>query len=158
VQRLSASGLDYQSVKIDELPLSFSDRSFDFICSYETVEHVCDYKIMIAELRRVLTDDGILIVTCPNRSWEWVHWLTVVININHSEGPHRFLKRGELLDCFRKQGLKVLRENTTILLPFNCSLSVKINWWLEKYLPERIKRYLALRRTFVLQGSNLAQT
>jgi len=150
-RRLMNSGLDFQSLKIDRFPLVFADGCFNFICSYETVEHVCDYGDMISELTRVLTNEGIMIVTCPNRSWEWVHCLSVVININHSEGPHRFLKRKELLDCFRQNGLKVLEENTTILLPFNHPWSFAVNNFLERNLSERIKRYLALRRTFILK-------
>ncbi|NMB64390.1 MAG: hypothetical protein GYA16_05910, partial [Spirochaetes bacterium] len=92
-----------------------------------------------------------MILTCPNRLWEWVHWLTAAININHSEGPHRFLKRKELLKCIKRNDMKILEENSTIILPFNNKVSIAIDRFLEKYLPEYIKRHIALRRTFVLR-------
>ena len=97
-----------------------------------------------------MSKDGIMILTCPNRMWEWVHWLSAAININHSEGPHRFLKRGELIQCIKKNRMKILEENSTIILPFNNKLSIAINTFLENYLPEFIKRMIALRRTFIL--------
>lgn len=150
-KRLSKSSLNYRSLKVLNFPLPFPDKTFDFICSYETIEHVPDYKMFIQELKRALTDDGIMILTCPNRSWEWVHWLTVIININHSEGPHRFLPRKNILKCLDDNHLDVLRENTTILLPFNNKYSVLLDKFLEKLLPEAIKRYLALRRTFIVR-------
>ena len=114
-----------------------------------------DYRIFFDELVRVLSSDGILILTCPNRAWEWVHWLTAAININHSEGPHRFLKRSELIGCIRKNNMRILEENSTIILPFNNKLSIVIDRWLERYLPKFLKSMLALRRTFVLsKGEN----
>lgn len=93
-RRLKGTGLRYRSIKVLDLPLKFRDGEFDLVCSYETIEHVYAYRPFFNELVRVLSPDGLLILTCPNRLWEWVHWLSVMININHSEGPHRFLKGG----------------------------------------------------------------
>jgi ubiquinone/menaquinone biosynthesis C-methylase UbiE len=150
-RRLQDSGLDYKSLKVLDFPLPFENEHFDFISCYETVEHVHNYNTLIHELTRVIKKDNIMIVTCPNRSWEWVHWLTAAININHSEGPHRFIARKKLLQSFRNNNLTILEENTTIILPFNNKLSIKMDKFLEKNLPEWIKRYIALRRTFVLR-------
>ncbi|MBF0595674.1 MAG: class I SAM-dependent methyltransferase [Candidatus Omnitrophica bacterium] len=150
-RRLKGSGLSYTPVKISALPLGFPDKTFDLVCSYETVEHIFEYGNFIEELSRVMTDEGTMIITCPNVAWEWVHWLTAAININHSEGPHRFLHRGDLLRCFKKNGLKIMAENTTIFLPFNNPLSIAVDQWLERTLPEIVKRSLGLRRTFVLK-------
>ena len=149
-RRLRESGLDYSVVKILDFPLPLEDEQFDLVCSYETIEHIYDYRTFFDELVRVLSRDGILILTCPNRAWEWVHWLSAAININHSEGPHRFLKRRELLSCIKKSTMKILEENSTIILPFNNKLSISIDRFLERYLPRSLKSMLALRRTFVL--------
>ena len=59
-------------------------------------------------IERVLSKDGIFILTCPNRVWEIVHWICAAININHSEGPHRFLKRSELTAGFKKSNLHLM--------------------------------------------------
>lgn len=150
-KRLANTGLNYQSVKVSNFPLPFKNESFRLVCSYETIEHVCNYKVFIKELSRVTTLAGVIIITCPNRAWEWVHWLTVVLNINHSEGPHRFLKRKHILKCLREIELEILHENSTIILPFNNKFSILLDKFLERFLPEIIKRYIALRRTFVVR-------
>ena len=149
-ERLSKTGLDYDLLKIAELPLPFASESFAFVCSYETVEHVYNYGEFIAELVRVLTPDGILIVTCPNVAWEWVHWTTAIININHSEGPHRFLRRRAPLRSFAENDLEVLEENSTVVLPFNNRASIRLDNLLEAKLSPRVLSVLALRRTFIL--------
>lgn len=149
-KRLKGTGLKYKIVKVLNFPLPFKDGQFDLVCSYETIEHIYDYNTFFDELARIMSQDGIMILTCPNRLWEWVHWLSAAININHSEGPHRFLKRKELLKCFKRNKMRILEENSTIILPFNNKISIAADKFLEKYLPEFIKRFIALRRTFVL--------
>lgn len=150
-KRLRESNLKHEIIKISNFPLPFEDRSFNLICAYETVEHISDYSFFIKELSRTMTDDGIMIITCPNKAWNWVHSLTAIIGINHSEGPHRFLRRGELLNCFKTNHLALLEENSTIIFPFNHPFSIKIDSILEKYLPTFIKQCVALRRTFILK-------
>jgi ubiquinone/menaquinone biosynthesis C-methylase UbiE len=150
-QRLRTTGLDYELRKVTEFPLPFPDCAFDLVCSYETVEHVYDYREFIAELTRVLRCDGIMILTCPNVSWEWVHWVSAIANINHSEGPHRFLRRRRLLECFDDQQLEILAENSTIVLPFNRRTSIEIDRFLESRLSRGWLSALALRRTFILR-------
>jgi hypothetical protein len=102
-------------------------------------------------LSRLVTKDGIIILTCPAVSWEWVHWLSAIININHSEGPHRFLKSSQLSQSFKNANLKILSENNTILLPFNNKVSIAFDSLLEKYMPTFLKSTFMLRRTYILQ-------
>lgn len=57
-------GLDFQSADVTRLP--FEDESFDLVVSFETIEHVKDPEAMLAELRRVLTPSGLLVISTPN--------------------------------------------------------------------------------------------
>jgi SAM-dependent methyltransferase len=57
-------GLDYREADVAELP--FPDASFDLVVSFETIEHVADADRALAEFRRVLSEDGILVVSTPN--------------------------------------------------------------------------------------------
>ena len=150
-RRLKDSGLNYTVNKVTDFPLPFDNGQFNFVCSYETLEHVYPYDQFIGELARVLSDDGVMILTCPTVAWEWVHWLSAVININHSEGPHCFRRRCNIVRSFDKYGLDIIEENTTIFLPFNKKMSIAIDQWLEKYLPRFIKQCFGLRRTFILK-------
>lgn len=43
------------------------DASFDVVVSFETIEHLTEQQEMLAELRRVLKPDGVLIMSSPNR-------------------------------------------------------------------------------------------
>ena len=149
--RLKDAEIDIDYVKISNFPLPFKNESFDFICTYETIEHIHGYDFFFNELCRVAKKKSIIILTCPNILWEWVHWLCAIININHSEGPHRFLRRKSLIELFNKNNVQILEENSTIVLPFNNKVSIKINEILEKYLPNKILSLLALRRTFVIR-------
>jgi ubiquinone/menaquinone biosynthesis C-methylase UbiE len=46
--------------------LPFEDDSFDVVISFETIEHVEEPEKALAELRRVLRPDGVLVISSPN--------------------------------------------------------------------------------------------
>jgi len=150
-ERLKATEYNYRLVKIDDYALPFEDGAFDLVASYETIEHIGHRQPFMQELSRVLDPAGIMILTCPNLLWEPVHWLAAITQVHHSEGPHNFLSRRELLALFSEHGLSIVRENTTIVLPFNHGPLRRLNEWLERRLPRFVLRAVALRRTFVLR-------
>jgi GT2 family glycosyltransferase/SAM-dependent methyltransferase/glycosyltransferase involved in cell wall biosynthesis len=47
--------------------LDFDEASFDVVVSFETIEHLAEQTQMLAEIRRVLRADGLLIISSPNR-------------------------------------------------------------------------------------------
>ncbi len=51
----------------DCLRLSFHDDAFDVLVSFETIEHVPSYEVFLVEARRVLSPDGLLIISTPNK-------------------------------------------------------------------------------------------
>ena len=57
-------GHDFQVADLAKLP--FEDDSFDLVVCFETIEHVADARRVVAELRRVLVDDGMLVISTPN--------------------------------------------------------------------------------------------
>lgn len=46
---------------------NFADASFDVVVSFETIEHLVEQAQMVAEIRRVLRTDGVLVISSPNR-------------------------------------------------------------------------------------------
>ena len=58
-----ATGLDYQCSVTDMTPVA--DAAFDTALCSEVLEHVAEPDAAVAELSRILTDDGRLIVTVP---------------------------------------------------------------------------------------------
>ena len=149
--RLSGAGVDFEAHVLTDFPLPFADDTFDLVLSYETIEHIWERAIFMHELTRVLKPGQWMILTCPNLLWEPAHWVSAILNIHHSEGPHRFLRRGTLLGLFRACSLEIVRENSTVILPFSAATSVSIDQLLERALPHSIKRTIALRRSYLLR-------
>ena len=46
---------------------SFPNAYFDLVVSFETIEHLTEQEEMLAEIRRVLKPEGILLISSPNR-------------------------------------------------------------------------------------------
>jgi SAM-dependent methyltransferase len=59
------TNLQFVIASCERLP--FSDASFDFAISFETIEHIEKQKEFISELTRVLRPDGVLILSSPNK-------------------------------------------------------------------------------------------
>ena len=47
--------------------LPFADGAFDLITAFEVVEHLTDWRALLAEARRVLHRDGIFLISTPNK-------------------------------------------------------------------------------------------
>lgn len=63
-------GLKVEELDIDRSVIPFPDEYFDVIFCGELIEHVYDTDHLLTELRRVLSNKGVLILTTPNlASW-----------------------------------------------------------------------------------------
>ncbi|MFZ5801247.1 MAG: methyltransferase domain-containing protein [Candidatus Omnitrophota bacterium] len=149
LSRLKKEGIEVEGVRIENLPLPFTSGRFDAILCFETVEHMPQPEIFIKELGRVIKTGGELILTTPNVLWEPLHSLAAVLNLHHSEGPHRFLSRKKLRRYLADAGFAIKTEATTVLLPFNNRFSIEVNDWLEKQFWNSLLPLLGLRRIFI---------
>ena len=77
--------------------------------------------------------------------------IAAVFNINHSEGPHTFLKKKLIDEVIAFHNLTVLNYNTTIFLPFNNNISIKLDKIIDKITPGIIKEKLFLRHSYILK-------
>ena len=53
-------------VLADARHLPFRDDAFDFIVSFETIEHMGDFARFLVELKRVLNNDRLIMISSPN--------------------------------------------------------------------------------------------
>lgn len=60
------SNLDFQVGSVLEIPAE--SESFDLVVSFETIEHIEDHQRMISEIKRVLKQNGVLIISTPEKS------------------------------------------------------------------------------------------
>jgi ubiquinone/menaquinone biosynthesis C-methylase UbiE len=75
---ISAEAIDYARERFSKdtkasfvcanaIRLPFGDDAFDVVVSFETVEHIKQYRKFLAECRRVLKENGLLVCSTPNR-------------------------------------------------------------------------------------------
>ena len=64
-QRYAKDNLRFEAGSVTALRLA--DASVDVVVSFETIEHLSPQREMLAEFRRVLAPDGILVISSPNR-------------------------------------------------------------------------------------------
>jgi SAM-dependent methyltransferase len=57
--------LRYEQADATELP--FADRAFDLVVSFETLEHLAAQERLLKGFARVLTDDGVLVISSPDK-------------------------------------------------------------------------------------------
>ena len=48
--------------------IPLEDASVDVVVSFETIEHLAEHEEMLAEIRRVLRQDGVLLISSPNKA------------------------------------------------------------------------------------------
>ena len=58
-------GVDARAASAENLP--FGDKSFETVISFETIEHLENPSRLADECRRLLTDDGTLVISTPNK-------------------------------------------------------------------------------------------
>jgi SAM-dependent methyltransferase len=61
----SRENIEFLSASAERLP--FPDSSFDLIIAFEVIEHLEDWKALLAEARRLLSPTGQFIVSTPNK-------------------------------------------------------------------------------------------
>ncbi len=147
--RLKAGGFDeFEWVQIHEGKLPFEDASFDTVLCFETVEHICSPEALVAELGRVTRAGGKMLLTTPNVFWEPLHALAAILNLHHSEGPHRFIRRARLVSMIQGAGFEIASEETTVLIPGGPRWLLRLSDWVEAHTRRTLMPLLGLRRIF----------
>ncbi len=64
-QKYQATNLTFEQADCTRLPLA--DDSVDMVVSFETLEHLAEQDALLAEFRRVLVPDGVLLLSSPDK-------------------------------------------------------------------------------------------
>jgi len=106
------SGLAIKFFVADACKLPFAARSFDFVFSFDTLEHIKDKKGAILEMARVLRPGGKLLVYTLNKkqkfTWNWyLNKIGIDIYEGYAHDPKLFLEPEKTKKQLEKTGLIV---------------------------------------------------
>lgn len=91
----------YKDIKIgimDAHNLPFSDKSFDLVLLYEAIYYLKEPQRFFQETKRVLRDNGILIICTVNKDWRDFH---------PSPYTYKYFSVPELYNLFHQEGFKI---------------------------------------------------
>ncbi|SDJ53840.1 class I SAM-dependent methyltransferase [Microbulbifer yueqingensis] len=114
----------------DGLHLPFADDSFDVVICSEVLEHIEDYRGMLAEVDRVLKPAGTFAASVPAFIPEWICW-KLSDDYHQVEGGHiRIFRERELRGSIEALGHRCFARHKAHALhaPF---------WWLKCLLWDR---------------------
>lgn len=57
--------------KVDGIDLPYKDKTYDIVGAFDVLEHIQDQEMALKEWRRVLKDDGAVLITVPAYQWLW---------------------------------------------------------------------------------------
>jgi SAM-dependent methyltransferase len=83
--------------------LPFADETFDVVSAFDVVEHCADDARAVAELVRVLTPGGRMLISVPAYQWAWSHH-------DVQAGHERRYTRPQLVRLVEGSGMQVLRS------------------------------------------------
>ncbi len=92
---LAASPVAHRAL-CDATLTPFPDASFDAILSINLLEHVPHPQRVFQEAARLLVPGGCFLAVTPNGDHEWLLDLLERFHLKLPEGPHQFLKFGDL--------------------------------------------------------------
>ncbi len=145
---LTAQDIPHETLYFDDLPLPLDDNSVEGILCFETLEHVPNPQAFLMELGRVIEPGGEMVLTTPNFLWEPVHSLAAILDLHHSEGPHRFLHYEPLIELVQLAGFDITTDRGTILVPDGPRWLIDAGRRVEAAWPGLAHR-LALRRVLI---------
>jgi SAM-dependent methyltransferase len=66
------SDFTFVQQNLDGKPLPFADKSFDFVSCNHVLEHVFETEKLLREIRRIVADDSLCIISVPNLA-AWIN-------------------------------------------------------------------------------------
>jgi len=125
----TSNDISFMCLKPQDNKLPFEDNSFDAVTSIEVIEHIRPFQAHqnLLEMKRVLKNDGRLLLTTPNyRSlWPVIEWMVDKITpLKYREQHINKFTPDSLVKFIESAGFKVLEISTIFLIaPFMALIS-----------------------------------
>lgn len=144
-------GESFVQSSLHDLP--FESGCFDAVLSLETLEHVPDGALFLAEVRRVLRPGGTLVMSLPPSAAEWTSDLNDILKFHHGEGPHRFLAPREVKQMLREAGLDLVEHRGTLFVPLRYGFCERLDRRLSALFGSGPLAQFGLRQFYVCRAS-----
>ncbi len=98
-----------------ERQLPFADASFDRVLAFDVIEHLDDPAAFLDQIDRVLTPDGLLLLTAPNAETTWKRRLRRAGLPSFADPSHRVeYTASGLVDVLRAAGFEVIEQSPVV--------------------------------------------
>lgn len=154
IRRMREQGIDACAVDLDTEPLPYRDQTFDAVTCVEVLEHLADPGRVLLETRRVLKDDGVVVVSVPNiyqPATLLLYWADIP-PINSARYGHvhfRDFTKRVLCRALRENGLEPIKIRGNRIFPLNDPVSR----WFAKCFPRWSHHLIACCRKAPLPKS-----
>jgi 2-polyprenyl-6-hydroxyphenyl methylase/3-demethylubiquinone-9 3-methyltransferase len=91
--------------------------AFDAVVCVDLLEHVPDWRAVVAALVQACAPGGRIVVTTPNPRWTLPLWVLERLRLKMSEGPHRFVPARAIAAVLEESGAEVVHRSTELLVP-----------------------------------------
>lgn len=149
--RYTRSRLHVPAVAGSILTLPFNTSTFDVVLSSEVIEHVSDPLAAVEELYRVLKPAGHLVLSTPNRLWQWPVRVASQLRLRPYEGLEQFVYPRQLKAKYESLGACVVEHRGLHLLPFQLKtiqpLLRLVDRWGGRLLPVMINQCIHITKT-----------
>ena len=115
--------------------LPFGDNTFDGVLSINLLEHVAEPRRVLQELVRVLRVGGRLALATPAAECSAFLDLAERLRLKIPEGPHRFLRRQELLEFAAATGFRAVTCRQILILPIGGKRLARAMYSIERRMP-----------------------
>jgi 2-polyprenyl-3-methyl-5-hydroxy-6-metoxy-1,4-benzoquinol methylase len=90
---------------------------FDSVISADVMEHVEDWKQVVATIVRACRAGGAIAISTPNPGWTFPLWVLEKLRMKMPEGPHRFVSGKRIAKHLRNLGCEVVSRGTSLICP-----------------------------------------
>lgn len=105
--------------KVDDIKLPFKAKSYDMVGAFDVLEHIENQTGALKEWKRVIKDDGAIVITVPAYQWLWS---------DHDKSLYherRYTTR-RLKQAAREAGLRVERKSYAIVFSLPLVVTFRI--------------------------------
>jgi 2-polyprenyl-3-methyl-5-hydroxy-6-metoxy-1,4-benzoquinol methylase len=88
-------------------PFDLPPEVFNFVCSFESIEHILDYKVFATTIASAIKIGGLLMVSCPNAE-------KINLDINPYHWHYKHLTPLEFEKLFTSLGMELIEKSSTL--------------------------------------------